>query len=755
MSKDSNRLLDRQLRRLGLDTQHPPDATNWSKLLSVIEQTYNAADQDRYTLERALSLSSKEMQKLYEEQKSSYETRLRTFFKTTQDLVWLKSSDGAYLSCNAMVENLIGASEKEIIGKTDEDLFEKNLANLFYANDRRAKEARKPTVNEEWVTFASDKRLALLETYRTPVYDTTGQYSGLFAVARDITERKQSEHQLRIAAIAFESQEGILITDENNLILRINQAFISITGYTPDEVLGKNPRMFGSDRQDSAFFADMWRSISDTGAWSGEIWNHRKNGEIYPGHLSISTVKDANGVPRNYVATLKDITESKAAAEKIKRLAFYDPLTGLPNRRLLIDRLQQALAASTRNGQRGAILFIDLDNFKAINDTLGHNMGDLLLQQVAEGLVSATRESDTVARIGGDEFVVMLEDLGEHANDAAAQTLSVCEKILISLNKTYQIATHEYHGSASIGATLFNDHHQSIDELLKQSDIAMYQAKKAGRNTLRFFDPEMQKAINYRSKLESELHKALAANQFQLYFQIQVDSSHHATGAEVLIRWLHPEHGLVTPAVFITLAEETGRILPIGRWVLETACAQLKTWERDELTRNLALSVNISAKQFSLADFVTEVQFIVQRHAINSKLLKFELTESMLLENIEVTIATMNQLKAIGIQFSLDDFGTGYSSLQYLKRLPLKQLKIDQSFVRDIATDHHDQSITRTIIAMAQNLNLDVIAEGVETEDQQKLLAAQGCRNFQGNFFSKPVPIEEFEALLKQGFAPA
>jgi len=437
--------------------------------------------------------------------------------------------------------------------------------------------------------------------------------------------------------------------------------------------------------------------------------------------------------------------------EKIKNLAFYDPLSLLPNRRLLLDRLNQALASSTRSGREGALMFIDLDNFKTINDTLGHDIGDLLLQQVAQRLLTCVREGDTVARVGGDEFMVILEDLSKDTLEAAAQTEEIGKKILATLGQPYQLATHGHHSTSSIGVTLFTNQQSEVAVLFKQADIAMYQAKKAGRNTLRFFDPQMQETVNARAALEGELHKALENQQFQLYYQIQVDDSHRPLGAEVLIRWIHPERGLVSPAQFIPLAEETGLILPIGQWVLETACAQLKAWQQDVLTRDLILAVNVSSKQFRQTDFVTQVQTTVQRHAINPTLLKLELTESLLLDNIEDTIATMSTLKGIGIMFSLDDFGTGYSSLQYLKRLSIDQLKIDQSFVRDLASDSSDRAIVRTIIAMAQEFNMDVIAEGVETEDQRQFLQNAGCAQYQGYLFGKPVPIEQFEALLKQG----
>lgn len=561
-----------------------------------------------------------------------------------------------------------------------------------------------------------------------------------------MTERN---NQLHIAAAIFESQEGMLVTDASNTILRVNPAFTKITSYTAAEAIGQNPRMLNSGQHDKAFFTAMWRSINSTGKWIGEIWNRHKNGEVYLECLIITAVKDLNGIVTNYVATFTDITERKQAEDEIAQLAYYDTLTQLPNRRLLLNRLKVALAFSERTGKDGAVLFLDLDHFKTLNDTLGHAIGDLLLQQVAARLSVAVRDTDTVARLGGDEYVVMLEDLSEQAVEAATQVEIVCEKIMSSINQPFYLDTHEYRCSSSIGVVFFKGHNQSQEDILKHADIAMYQAKKAGRNTIRFFNPEMQDLINTRAAIERELWIALEQQQFQLYYQIQVDSAYHPLGAEVLIRWLHPERGLVHPLQFIPLAEETELILHLGKWVLETACAQLKAWQQDISTRHLTLSVNVSAKQFFQSDFVAQVQTIVQHYAINPMQLKLELTESLLLENIEETIITMNAFKEIGIRLSLDDFGTGYSSLQYLKRLPLYQLKIDQSFVRDIPTDNGDKVIVRTIIAMAYSMDLEVIAEGVETDEQLSFLINYGCKHFQGYFFGKPVPIELFNVTVQ------
>jgi len=584
--------------------------------------------------------------------------------------------------------------------------------------------------------------------------DAEGKPLALIGTLSDISKRKLLESDLRISAIAFESQEGMSITDAEGIFLRVNSAFTNITGYSPEDVIGHSTSLLKSGRHDKNFFAAMWENLKLFGYWEGEIWNRRKNGEVYPEHQTITAVKNAEGIVTNYVSTLTDITLTKAAEDEIKHLAFYDPLTRLPNRRLLLDRLRQALASIGRSGRTGALLFIDLDNFKTLNDTLGHDIGDILLQQVASRLELCVREGDTVARLGGDEFVVMLEELSKVALEAAEQTKTVGNKILSALNQPYQLGEHEYHNTPSIGVTLFNSSLQEIDELMKQADIAMYQSKKAGRNTLHFFDPKMQESINARAIIERELRSALVKRQFQLFYQIQMkeveeDGLFRPCGAEVLIRWNHPTRGLVSPAEFIPLAEETGDILAIGQWVLDGACAQLMKWQSNHQTRDFALAVNVSAKQFRQTNFVNQVQATLQRHSLNPRLLKLELTESLLLEDIEKTIATMNALKEIGIQFSLDDFGTGYSSLQYLKRLPLDQLKIDQSFVRDIASDSSDKAIVRTVIVMAQSLNLNVIAEGVETKEQLAFLMNNSCYHFQGYLFGKPMPIEQFEELLK------
>ncbi|MGR9117517.1 MAG: putative bifunctional diguanylate cyclase/phosphodiesterase [Gammaproteobacteria bacterium] len=443
-----------------------------------------------------------------------------------------------------------------------------------------------------------------------------------------------------------------------------------------------------------------------------------------------------------------DLTERKRDEEKIRNLAFYDPLTHLPNRRLLMERLQQAIAECNRSTQYGAILFFDLDNFKALNDTLGHDKGDQLLEQVAIRLDHCIREVDTVARLGGDEFVVLLKNLSKNRQEAPFQAETVCEKILVTLNKPYQLAGIEYHNTASIGVVIFGDHFISVEELVKRADIAMYQAKQAGCNTFRFFDPEMQSVVEKRLGLEHALRKALPENQLLLYYQIQVDDIGGIQGAEVLLRWKHPDMGLISPVDFIPLAEDTGLIVPIGLWVLENACSHLKRWEKYPNKRHLQLAVNVSARQFKQSDFNQQIANILLRTGADPSRLKLELTESLVLDNVKDTIDKMKKLKQLGVQFSMDDFGTGYSSLSSLKKLPIDQLKIDQSFVRNIDTDPDDAIIVQTIIAMANNLGMAVIAEGVETERQKTFLIQHNCRQFQGYLFGRPVPIEQFELLF-------
>ncbi len=566
------------------------------------------------------------------------------------------------------------------------------------------------------------------------------------------TENNDLRKELRIAEIVFDSQDGMLVTDSNSIILRVNRAFTQLTGYNAEEVIGHQPRVFFTKLHNEAFYENIRNSLKKNGFWQGAIQDRRKNGIVYVERLNISSVRSVDGFISHYVASFTDITREKEVADKIQSLAYYDPLTNLPNRRLFNDKMEKVLDLLNRKKMSGALLFIDIDNFKTLNDTLGHDMGDLLLTLIAVRLVDCLRDYDTVARLGGDEFVVILEDLDIDRDKARHQTQAVAYKIIKALKEKYRLGNHDYHNTSSIGITLFHTANTPVNELLKQADVAMYASKVAGRDCLRFFDPEMQTSIIENNKLKADLMAALSENQFKLYFQLQVAKDLKAVGAEVLLRWEHPKRGLVSPMEFIPLAEQTKLILPIGQWVMETACTQLKLWAEDPQTQHLQLAVNISAHQFHETDFVEQICELLSRYTIKPNRLKLELTETLLLEKVDDTINKMNELKNIGVSFSMDDFGTGYSSLAYLSRLPFDQLKIDQSFVRNIDVKPADALIVQTIIGMANNLGMNVIAEGVETEEQRAFLEIHGCPAFQGYLFGKPVPIEQFESLLKQSY---
>ncbi len=583
-----------------------------------------------------------------------------------------------------------------------------------------------------------------------PIRNAVGAIVGVVLVFSDVTEKYRQDTALRIAATAFESQQGTLVTSAERVILQVNKAFTEITGYSAEEAVGQNPRLMKSDRHDSAYYAAMYQALERTGVWAGEIWNRRKNGEVYPEWLNISAVKDEAGLTSHFVAIFTDISQRLSAQAQIDTLAFYDPLTQLPNRRLLLDRLEQALHTSTRHARKSALLFVDLDNFKTLNDTLGHYQGDLLLVQVAQRLKTCIRDGDTVARLGSDEFVVMLEDLSEDDIEAATQAETVADAVLGAFQSDFTLDQGDHHSTPSIGITLFGGEAlEGSEQPLKRAELAMFQAKAAGRNMLRFFDAQMQTEVSAHAALEVDLREAVSQQQFLLHYQPQVVGAGRITGVEALVRWQHPVRGLVPPVEFIHLAEETGLILPIGQWVLETACTQLAAWAQQPELAHLTMAVNVSALQFKQIDFVDSVLGTLARTRANPRRLKLELTESMLVDNVEAIIAKMGQLKARGVTFSLDDFGTGYSSLAYLKRLPLDQLKIDQGFVRNIVTDSNDAAIARMVVALAESLGLMVIAEGVELQAQAGFLAHLGCHAYQGYLFSKPLPVAAFEAFVR------
>ncbi|MBI5889704.1 MAG: EAL domain-containing protein [Nitrosomonadales bacterium] len=585
-------------------------------------------------------------------------------------------------------------------------------------------------------------------------FDAQGTLLKMHGTIQDITGRKQAEDELRIAAVAFSSQSGMIITDTQGRIVRVNPAFVRLTGYSAEEAVGRTPAMLSSGRHDALFYRRMWGALKEKGYWQGEIWNKRKNGQVFAEMLTITAIFSPAGPPTHYVGSFTDITESKVAEAEIHRLAYYDALTTLPNRRLLQDRLSQALAATARSGLYGAIFFIDLDNFKGLNDTRGHDVGDLLLLEVAQRLQAAVRDGDTVARLGGDEFVVLLEDMSADAGEAATQAKQIGDKLREAIDQPFLLNDYEYLCKLSIGVSLFHAQ-DTVEDLLKHADMALYQAKNAGRNTLRFFDPAMQAALERRNKMEEELRQALRLGQLALHYQPQVDAARKVVSVEALLRWRHPQRGLVPPDEFIGVAEDTGLILPIGLWVLETACAQLEKWEGDVRMRALHIAVNVSSRQFRQADFAAQVQGVLERSGVDPACLKLELTESLVLEDVEDAVEKMHAIKRLGVNFSMDDFGTGYSSLSYLAELPIAQLKIDQSFIRNLPGRSNDELITRTIISMGKGLTMNVIAEGVETEAQREFLEAHGCNAYQGYLFSQPLPVGELEAFLLRSWAGA
>ena len=572
------------------------------------------------------------------------------------------------------------------------------------------------------------------------------------------SERQQAAAREELSKLSQALEQNpnlVLITDPAGHIEYVNEAFVQATGFHREDVFGRNPDMLRRGDAESGSFADAMDSARVALPWIREVTALRKNGSTYVECEQVSAIRDAVNEVSHFLVVKEDITQRKNAENEIRQLAFYDQLTGLPNRRLMMDRLTQALTASARHGRWGALLMIDLDNFKTLNDTMGHAAGDTLLIEAAERLKSCVRAGDTVARLGGDEFVVILQDLDGSAR-AVVQSETVAGKIRLRLAQPYEIRggnvgaeARNHYCTSSIGVALFHDREASPDELMKRADTAMYQAKAAGRNAVRYFDPEMQAAVNARASLEFDLRRALVDNQFLLVYQPQYETGRGVTGVEALVRWQHPQRGLVRPSEFIPVAEDTGLILPLGRWILESACRQLAAWRDDAATADLVLADNVSARQFSMPNFVEEVRDVIRQTGAPAGRLKLEITETALLENAEDTIAKMVALKAHAVSFSLDDFGTGYSSLSYLKRLPLDQVKIDQSFVRDILHDPNDAAIAKTVIALGRCLGLGVIAEGVETAEQRDCLAGFGCDAYQGYLFGRPVPVEEFEAALR------
>ncbi len=672
-----------------------------------------------------------------------------TLLDNTTDLLFFKDAEMRLLFCSQAMARSVGyATWRELIGKSTSDIFQGEEARAVDAEDARIMQSGQPLLDQTRQRVNGQGELRWISTSKWPVLDPQGQVVGLFGIHRDITQSKLAQDELLIAATAFESQEGIFVTDAQQKILKVNRAFTEITGYSAADAVGTQPdQLLPSNQHDEAFMRGLWQTIARAGSWHGELWVRRKDGEVHPQWLTITSVKSLQGVVVNHVGTLVDITERKAAEDEIKHLAFYDPLTQLPNRRLMLDRLQHAVAARARSGIEGALLFIDLDHFKNINDARGHAVGDQLLQKVAERLQALFRAEDTVARLGGDEFVVLVPELGSETDDSARLAMRIAEKVRDELRRSIEIEGRSYRCSASVGVTLIDKADQTTSDLLREADTAMYRAKAAGRNQVAFFEAAMQAVVEKRMAIEEALSHALQREELRMVIQPQFDRHGQATGAEMLMRWRHPQLGEVSPAEFIPLAEEMGLIVELGEWALKQACLTVKRLQA--AGKSTPVSVNVSPRQFRQSDFVQRVAAILAENQAPASTIILEVTEGMLIEDVDGAIARMQELAALGIRFSIDDFGTGYSSLNYLKRMPLYELKIDKSFMDGTPDDPNDTAIVKLVFSVAASLGLKVVAEGVETRNQTDFLIQHGCDAMQGYYLARPMSIDEW--LGRQG----
>lgn len=668
---------------------------------------------------------------------------------SSPDAIYAKDLEGRYLLINREAARIMGKPPEQIVGRDGSDFFPPEQAHSLRADDLTVIERKQVSTFEVTLNTPGGERI--LSSTKGPLRDEAGKVIGMFGISRDITERRAKEQTMekseeKFSKVFSASPATISIASmKDGRYVDVNDAFMEVTGYQKSEVIGRT----SSELKIWVTEGDKRRYVEALEKQSSlrnfECRFRMKNDEIRTFLVSAELI-ELEGEPCRLNFIL-DITERKQAEQAIHNLAYFDTLTKLPNRRLLMDRLGHALVASNRSLEFGALMILDLDNFKVLNDTKGHDVGDRLLIAVAQRIIDAVRPEDTVSRLGGDEYVVMIESLGTDDTAAANQVEIVAGKIRAALNQPYKLSESDqvYYSTSSIGVTLFSGNGLPIDVLLKQADMALYQAKGAGRNTVRFFNPAMQASIESRAHMEAALRNSLELNEFHLFYQPQIDQHGLVVGAEALLRWLPANQPPVPPVQFIPLAEDTGLIIPLGLWVLQTACAQLQAWSADAATRHLQISINVSARQFRQVDFVEQVFDALKQSGINPGLLKLELTESLVLENVHDVITRMEQIRAFGVTFSLDDFGTGFSSLSYLKQLPLDEVKIDQSFVRDITTDPSDAAIVRAIIAMSRSLGIHVIAEGVETAAQLQFLKENGCTNFQGYLFSKPIPIENWQ----------
>lgn len=683
------------------------------------------------------------------------EDGLLALINASPDIIALKDGEGRWQLLNRAARELFGLGEDNWFNRTHQELEaliapeQRSCLRACAASDEEAWQARRPSLSVLRVPSPA-QGLRIFEISKSPVFHEDGSRRQLIMLGRDVTERTLMEERLRVFdEVLRNSREAVVITDADNNILSVNPTFCEITGYQPEEVMGKNPRILSSGRQNKAFYRNLWQQLALEGSWRGEIWNRRKNGEIYPEWLDISLVRDGSGRVTHHIAIFSDITHHKETERQLQFMAYHDPLTRLPNRLLLRDRFDQAAAAALRTQTRLALLFLDLDQFKHVNDTLGHTSGDKLLLGVAERLRACVRETDTISRLGGDEFVILLGELKEV--ETASQ---VAQKVLEQLAPPFTIDGQQISTSFSIGIGLFPDDGNDFDTLLKIADAAMYAAKDCGRNTYRYYTEQLNLHALERLHMQHSLRQAIERQEFVLHYQPQYElASGRLAGAEALIRWNCPERGLTTPDSFIPVAEECGLIVGIGEWVLREACRQNRAWQ-DAGHLPLPVAVNLSALQFRHGNLADSVRGALADSGLQPQWLELELTESILIQNVDAVLEVLRTLKQIGVRLSIDDFGTGYSSLAYIKRFALDKLKVDQSFVRNMAIDPDDAAIVHSVIQLGHSLKLTVVAEGVESAEQAEILRREGCDLVQGYLYARPLPPEQFGAVLERAASP-